>query len=99
MTVSDKRVWTETLISWRTDYCDLCIQTLLHTTGRHRRLKLGSQLLAVLEAHAKASGMNSIVLSTAAVPAMSFYERNGYLVTHETHMGKRLVKSYQKSLV
>jgi hypothetical protein len=54
--------------------------------------------LAVLEAHAKASGMRAVILSTAAIPAMSFYERNGYVVTQETSMGARVVKSYKKVL-
>ena len=34
----------------------------------------------------------------AAVPAMSFYERNGYLVTKEFKVPGRVVKSYEKML-
>lgn len=42
--------------------------------------------------------MTSVVLTTAAVPAMSFYERNGYGVIQEMAMMGRTVKTYEKKL-
>ena len=65
---------------------------------RHRRLKLGSRLLAVLETQARSSGLTRIVLTTAALPAMTFYERNGYVVVKEMEHSGRKVKTYEKVL-